>query len=155
MQSSAWVELLNMIPAELQGQLLLMTSAGNEINIQAVIRAEKEYGIFRGRYSGSTEGGSVLIIPYAQIVCLGFRDSIKESQAMAMFGGSGVPGQTTVPEEKPALSPAVPSVLPPKGGEPKTPPSGVRPAASAKTALLERLRRSRLGGGDTPGLPQK
>jgi hypothetical protein len=156
MQSSAWIQLLRQIPAENHDKIVLMTSNGTDINLQAVLRLEKDYVALRGRLAASTEAGRVFFVPYDQLCLIGFREGVPEAKIMQMFG-SAVPGAAAAvaPEALPA---AGEGPLPEGDGNGSSPApvsesakSSRTSLAPAKAALLERLRRAR--GPDSPKPP--
>jgi hypothetical protein len=67
MQSSAWVELLRLVPEKQHQNLVVMTAIGNEIAIQDIVRLEAEYLVIRGRLGGTSELGRAFFAPYDRI----------------------------------------------------------------------------------------
>jgi hypothetical protein len=156
MQSASWVALVQRIPAAQHDNLILLTSNGLEIAIQAIIRAEEDYLVLRGRMAG-TDNGRILFLPYDHITYLGFQRNIKEGDVRAMFGqpkpepapapkdAAPEPAPSPpdgAPEPAPAAS-APPPESPPPAAEAPAPPvrkSGPRIPLPGKNAMLERLR---------------
>jgi len=146
MQGAAWVGILRSIPTEQHEKLVLITGDGTEINLQGVLREERDYLLIRGRLAASTEAGRVFFIPYDQINYLAFREGMKEAEVLAMLGPApagpfvarpapGAPETAQASAEKDTDSEA--------GGATGLATSLNRGPQNAKAALLERLRRSR------------
>ena len=147
MQNSAWITLLKRIPPEYHGRLMMVTTSGNEINLQTVYRMEEDFLVIRGRLAGTTEAGNLLFVPYDQINNVGFREEIKEAQINAMFADSGSPA-AVVPQpapEPPKPHPAEPVPVTPSAPPPTVSATPTPTTSPGKAALLERLRRSRGG----------
>lgn len=147
MHGSAWVELLRRIPADHHDKIVLNTGAGTEVNLQTVLRTEGHYLVIRGRLAASTDAGRVFFVPYEQIRLLGFREAISEAKVAEWFGGpapapaSSEAGHTMLSTQLPAVP-----LAPGSNGSASAPQPASSPALSpAKAALLERLRRARLG----------
>lgn len=175
MQNSAWIALLRLIPPAQQDNVVLTTSNNTDIAVQAVLRAETDYLVIRGRQTGTTEGGGFFFLPYDQIVYLGFQRPWKEAEIRAMFGEIVAPAKTEADQSAPlaesaaandepaaATSPA--ELAPPPTPEVKKPGGDSSPAArpdkrsgpsaqpssTNKAALLEKLRSRRSEGGSPP-----
>ena len=104
---------------------------GEEILMQSVLRLESDFMLLRGRMSGSTDAGRVLVIPYDQIVNLAFTKRMLVPEVQAVFGktlespdSQGSPKAAS--EEKPPAAEPAASV----GQE------LARPAATASTHAL-------------------
>jgi hypothetical protein len=161
MQSSAWNELLRRIPASQYNNLMLTTASGIEIALQAVVRAEKEFLVVRGRQTGTTEGGGFFFIPFDQVLFLGFQRLVQETEVRSWFGDTmdvqrveenqPTSAQETVPVAADTPNPSQAERAAPPTGEiprPSTTPAPEsaksRPmGATNKAALLERLRSRR------------
>jgi len=151
MQGAAWIRILRSIPTEQHEKLVLTTANGTEINLQGVLREEKDYLLIRGRLAASTEAGRVFFIPYDQLNYLAFREGMKEAEILALLGPANAPADDA--KATVAASDTV-SGTPEKDtdSEPGDAPADRSPVAvmapvsqppqSAKAALLERLRRS-------------
>jgi hypothetical protein len=163
MQGPSWVSILRSIPADQHVKLALVTASGTEINLQAVLRVEKDYLMIQGRLAASTESGRVFFLPYDQINYLGFREGMTEADILAMFGEAPAPS---------AAAPAVASVdrapvetvqdkgtktegagSPTPGGQPLASAQAGHLPQSAKAALLERLRKARSAHGAVRAAP--
>lgn len=86
MQGPSWIDLLSRIPAKLHDSLAVTLVTGAEILMQSILRLESDYAIIRGRMSGSTDAGKVLILPYDQLVNLFFTKRMLEAEVEAVFG---------------------------------------------------------------------
>jgi hypothetical protein len=86
MQGPSWITLLGKIPLTLQDTVALTLVTGAEILMQSILRLESDYTIIRGRMSGSTDAGRVIILPYDQIVNMAFTKRMLEPEVVAIFG---------------------------------------------------------------------
>jgi hypothetical protein len=153
MRSSIWIDLVRRVPLDQHNSLLLVTTIGQEFNLQAIVRTEEEYLIIRGRMAGTTDSGRVFFIPYDQINYMGFQNEVKEAQIRALYGepepaaqqpeaGASLQGEAaTPPDPVPPAKPETAPVSPRKS-------SGRLPIPS-KRALLERLRLRNRDSGNT------
>jgi hypothetical protein len=159
MQGPSWITLFERIPVTLHDSLALTLATGSEILMQSVLRLESDFVLLRGRMSGSTDAGRVLIVPYDQIVNLAFTKRMLEADVQAVFGqtlespaslgqagaaAGGVADAATAPgqelarpaETQPAAASAKPQAAPvPAGAAAKVPTS-----PPSKSILLARLR---------------
>jgi hypothetical protein len=160
MLGPSWIKLFERIPVTWHDSLALTLATGTEILLQSVLRLEVDYAIMRGRMSGSTDAGRVLIIPYDQIVNLAFTKRVLEPQAREIFGDllasptgpeTGAPGQETTAAQTPGAPDAVPveaakapsSSMPTQSSPANPLPGGASAAKNAppsKSILLARLR---------------
>jgi hypothetical protein len=160
MLAASWISILRTIPADHHPKLVLATASGTEINLQAVLRIEKDYLMIQGRLAASTEAGRVFFLPFDQINFLGFREGMKEADITAMFGEAPAQAPTDAPEPLPIEHAPLDTVVDTgtKTDGPGSPTAGAqaltsRDAAgghlpqSAKAALLERLRKARSANG--------
>ena len=147
MQGADWIEVLRRIPANLHDQLALGLVTGAEIVMQQLIRMDNEFLIIRGRMSGSTAEGRVMLVPYSHLTLVAFNKYLNEGDVQDLFGGSA-PAQIVAPAPvngvlaslapaatlAPQLPPAQATLPPPE------PANGTRPKAPSKSILLARLR---------------
>jgi hypothetical protein len=159
MQGPSWIALFERIPAKLHDSLALTLATGNEILMQSVLRLESDFAIMRGRMSGSTDAGRVLIVPYDQILNLAFTKRMLEPEVRAIFGDiltapTAAADAGAAVEEAAAETPApdaasvdVNKAQGPLAAVPAQPTPGSCPSASAakhappsKSILLARLR---------------
>ncbi len=142
MQSSVWALLLRQVPPEQHHKLMLVTSGGTEIAIQAILRVDHQFLAIKGRLAGSQDAGRVFFIPYNQIDYLGFQQAVKDTEFHEMFDG------LTFPAPEAAAAPAppeparpVPTLAPEPTPTPVPAANGVsRPPTPIKSAVLERFR---------------
>src|SRR5438552_16479912 len=80
MRSNFWVSVLQLLPEQYHGKLLWVCSSGHEINLTSIFRMEEDYMIIRGRLAGSTDAGTFVFLPFDQLVYIGFREEIKETE---------------------------------------------------------------------------
>jgi hypothetical protein len=153
MQSLGWINLLRLMPSELQETLLITTANGLELNIQSIIRMEMEYLVFKGRQAASTEAGRIYFVPYDQITFVNFTRTMKDSEVNALYGATPQQGFTAIPQPRPPvdemepMADDEPAPLAPAGAaEP------MRAPLAAKSAMIDRLRsRSHPGTSQRPG----
>jgi hypothetical protein len=151
MQGSAWVELIKRIPPAHHDNLVAVTSTGAEIMVQRIMRLEDDFVILRGRPTGSTEQGRVLLLPWDQLNHLAFHKALPETEIQKIFGngdaGEEAPQAVAVmaPEQPAASAGNVPmQEAESEGAKPApaqtAPPAANKPAPLSKSILLARLR---------------
>ena len=149
MHDSAWMKLLRHIPAGEQSKLMLVTTSGTEITIQSFLRIDPECLALRGRLAGSTDGGRVFFVPYANIDYFGFQQPVKEAEFHELFGNLETLAAETLPEPTPAApvsSPELPSAVPATPSEAVAPskiaanPTPPRGPTVIKSTVLEKFR---------------
>jgi hypothetical protein len=86
MQSDNWIALLQKVPPAYHDSLMVVTSVGLEVSIQAIMRVEEQYLVVRGRVAGTTDTGRTFFIPFDQINFLCVQKPLKEAEIGAMFG---------------------------------------------------------------------
>lgn len=138
MQGSLWVKLLRRIPAELHNSLALGLVTGDEVVVQQLIRLDSDFIIVRGRMSGSTAEGRVMLVPYAQMTMVAVNKQLPEAEVQGMFG-QAAPSATAPPPSPPVANPPV------DNQSPNPPRVEIASAASqlkapSKSVLLARLR---------------
>src|SRR5579875_3630728 len=139
MHDAAWVKLLRHIPAHEHSNLMLVTTAGTEIAIQALLRIDPECLALRGRLAGSTDAGRVFFVPYSRIDYFGFQRPLKESEFHALFSNLEQLSTTQTCAE-PAPLPSASSPLP-------------RSSLSIKSIVLEKFRARAAGNSNTQTRP--
>ena len=159
MQSQAWIDLLKRIPLEHHNSLMLMTTIGMELTLQAILHVDADYVVVRARPAGTTDTGRAFFVPYDQINYLGYQREVKEAEIRTLYGQpTPIPAQVQPPPEAaPApLAEIVPPPMPAAAVEPAHPrapaPSRARIPIPGKEAILERLRR-RAAVGSGPSTP--
>src|SRR6266581_5141072 len=147
MQSADWSRLLQRIPASYHDSLMLVTTIGMEITLQAIERVEDAYLVVRGRMGGSTDTGRIFFVPFDQINYLGYMRLARQQDISALLG-EGPPPPPELKIEAAALEETAPEVAEPTPAPEQTLPAAVLPG---KAALLERLRsRARKAAGQPP-----
>ena len=142
MQGSLWVKLLRRIPAELHNALALGLVTGDEVVVQQLIRMDNDFVIVRGRMSGSTAEGRIMLVPYAQMTLVAVNKQIPEAEVQAIFGQETAGAAPSIAS---AAGNAETGQMPlPAPRRPDTAPSVVGAAsqikAPSKSVLLARLR---------------
>jgi hypothetical protein len=141
MRSASWAALLRHIPPEQHHQLMLVTKAGQEININNVLRIDEEFLAFRGRLAASQESGRLFFVPYSNIDYFGYQKPIKDSDFQETFGN--------FESVAPAAEPTAPATAAPVASA-----IGTRGGPAIKSAALERFRsRSSTVIGSAVGTP--
>lgn len=142
MQGSDWINLLRRIPANLHNELALGLVTGGEVVVQQLIRMENDFVIVRGRMSGSTAEGRVMIVPYSHMTLLALNKPMPETEVQAIFGAA--PSEAPVVEASAgATTPSQPAARdkPADGILPKpAAPGQPKPTPPSKSVLLARLR---------------
>ena len=100
MQSSAWIELLRLVPEKQHQNLLVLTAIGNEIAVQDIVRMEPDYLVVRGRLAGTSDLGRAFFIPFDRIVYIGYQKVVPQAELYGLYGA-------TPPERKPEARPTV------------------------------------------------
>lgn len=149
MQTAVWMQLIRRIPENQHNILVLVTTTGLEIMVQAILRLEMEFVVLRGRMAGSTEAGRIYFMPYDQISNLAINQLLKEPEVHAIFGG---PPLEKIGAGRAATAPAIgeqlleqpqPEPEPVATIQPVSPPPPPKPAPApppSKSVLLERVR---------------
>src|SRR5262245_8464673 len=68
MTNQEWIEMLRVIPADDQNQLVLVLQNGCEVSIDTLYRFEPNFLVTRGRVGGTTDEGRGFFIPYDQML---------------------------------------------------------------------------------------
>jgi hypothetical protein len=150
MQASAWIQLIERIPAAYHESLVAVTSTGAEIMVQRIMRLEEQFVILRGRPAGSTDQPRILLLPWDQLNHLAFHKALPEPEIQKIFGGGDAAVAPAPVTEAPANQPAAeqPVSAPsdavttevPKGPPPPAVPPTPAPEKLSKSVLLARLR---------------
>ncbi len=159
MQSADWKALLGRIPTEHHENLMVMTKAGSEFNLQNVVRVEEGFMLVRGRIAGSNDAGRIFLLSFAQIDHMGFQRPLTDDILNAIFA----PAATAAPLPTAELPAPADELLPPAVAETTTAPvspapsasprEGLRKALPSKSQIIERLRvrtAARDGNGSPP-----
>jgi hypothetical protein len=146
MQAAAWIALFQRIPANHHDNLVVLTTTGAEVVLQAIVYLEPDYMVVRGRTAGSTDTGKVFVLPYEQIDYLGFSRRVSEPDLKAIFGGGtpalAVAAAAAAPaaQESAGESPPAAEASPPAEPPPPAEEAPKRPPQISKSILLARLR---------------
>jgi hypothetical protein len=134
-----WIATFRRIPAELHDTLALGITTGAELIIQKILKIDAEYMVARGRVSGTTDPGRVLLIPYAQLTYVALGRVLVDGDVHAMFGQDEGAPAAALPS---ASEPAAPAAA--EAATVNDAPAGVNPPkkkdAPSKTILLAKLR---------------
>ena len=140
MESGEWKALINLVPEDYRNSLVVMTTAGTEINIQSVLRLEKEFMVLRGRLAGTTDNGRIFFLPFDHLDYLGFQRVLTEGEIMALLDGQPMPGAQAAEGVPAVASSSQPEAAEPPAPEPAPPPTPPPAAAPAREGgLLARL----------------
>jgi len=126
MHSTPWISLLKKIPAEHHNQLMLVTSSGTEIALQAIQVLDGECLVFKGRLSGCQDAGRLFYVPFDRIDYIGFNRVVSEDEFKAWY--SDLPAASTNGTDTPA------------NGTPLSTGPASRTPLPNRAALLERIR---------------
>jgi hypothetical protein len=146
MQPADWKALLRRIPTEHHENLMVMTKAGSEFNLQNVVRVEEGFMLVRGRIAGSNDAGRIFLLSFAQIDHMGFQRPVGDDILNAIFAPAEIPAALPSPElPAPADELPPPAVAETTPAPPAPPPStfpreGLRKTLPSKSQIIERLR---------------
>jgi hypothetical protein len=85
MSGQEWIELLNLIPEDQHCQLNVMCRSGVELSIDALMRTERSFLVYRGRMVGTTDEGRVFFTPYSEITSIYLNRYVKEGEVNCLF----------------------------------------------------------------------
>jgi hypothetical protein len=147
MQGSAWIGVLRRVPAHLHDALAFGLVTGAEVVVQQLIKFESEVVIVRGRMTGSTAEGRVLVVPYSHLVLVAFNRHLSETEAKQIFGKGAaallpMPDSAPAPaaaEAAPAAPPQAQEAAPAAAVSPSPAPPARAPAAKASEAGAAKL----------------
>jgi hypothetical protein len=131
----------------------MVSSSGNEVTIQSIIRIEEEYMVVNGRLAGTTDDPRVMMIPLDNIDYLGFREPMKTQEIEAIFGrGLGLDGQGAPASRSaaPTLAAAAAQAEPEAAAEAE---EGEEPVKKQKPAALSALLRPAAAPEPAPAPP--
>jgi hypothetical protein len=151
MHSATWAALLRHIPKDIHDKLMMVTTGGSEIAIQAILRIDGEFLALKGRLAATQDAGRLFFLPFAQIDYLAFQQAVKDSEYEEWFGGLVIPAAADGQAEQGA-EPTLAEVAAPQRGATSTGDStaSASPAEAAsgsktvnpvvKSVVLERFR---------------
>ncbi|MCC6419217.1 MAG: hypothetical protein IT429_13360 [Gemmataceae bacterium] len=153
MQGAGWIPLLRKLPPALHEGLVLITTNSSEIIVQTIVRAERDYLVVRGRTSGSTDAGRVIIVPFDQINYASLTRRVLEAELQAILNTPGGPAPASASAEPvqvaaPAADDFEPFIPPP-------PPHQASPADQAPAEAVPEVSGSPTRGQPRPVAPSK
>jgi hypothetical protein len=147
MQGKDWGNLLRRIPANFHDDLILATTTGAEIVLQSILRIEPDFIILRGRPSGSSDAGKIIIVPFQQVSYVSFKRALTEPEVAAIFGEfdrnfAALPESLARSNGKPADDQRgrQPAEVQPAANMPADDPNGKNGSKASKSILLARIR---------------
>jgi hypothetical protein len=140
------IDMLARIPEVDLPKVVLILSVGVSVNIDAVLRKEKEYLVVRGREAGSNDEGRGFFIPYEQIALLKIERGMRLNDFRAMYGEALIKGTSLDEQAEDAATEANQTPSPAK----LTPAAAMGPNDVAKNNLLERIRAARTSASARP-----
>lgn len=152
MQNRVWIDLIRRVPAELHNQLILVTDSRAEIAVETLFRLEDDFVVFRGRLSGTTDGGMLFLLPYDRITAVIVARELKETDVQKMFQGCAEKEtmhssrQAKETEQDIELTPPKPSPLvdtPAPGNSVIVARTPTDSTIAARNSLLDKLRAAR------------
>lgn len=158
MRKEDCLDLFKRIPEESHAQVNLILQNGLMLTIEAIVRFESAYMVFRGREGGNTDEGRAFFVPYDEICYLKIERAVRIGELKKMYGEEGyvdAEDRLSTPEAATPAQPAAPGAAP-AAAPPPVPSGPSDPASIAKQNLLERIRAARanvagstgkLGGG--------
>jgi hypothetical protein len=141
MNNAAWMELFQLVPANVRYKLMLMTRTGVELAVQELLRLEDGYVLIRGRVAGTSDTGRVFFVPYEQLCYAGFSHQMKQEEVEGIYGdrppAAVLPVAVNVPAE---VAPAEAAGEAPAAEAPVERLKAAPMSAPKKSELLQRLR---------------
>jgi hypothetical protein len=141
MSGPEWIELLNLIPEDQQNQLNVMCRSGVELSIDAIMRTEKSFLVYRGRVVGTTDDGRVFFTPYSEITSIYLNRYVKENEVNDLFDFDETAQQQSSnsgdlqSEEERAIVATPPAAVPPPPASPLVFP----PVSNTSTGRIPRV----------------
>lgn len=141
MSGQEWIELLNLIPEDQHSALNVMCRSGVELSIDAIMRAERSFLVYRGRMVGTTDEGRIFFTPYSEITSLYLNRYCKENEVNDMFDFDGV-GLANAAESNQASEDGSGIMATPQAVIPPPPPAPAPfplPASVKSSGLIPRI----------------
>ncbi len=167
MQKEDWIELFKLIPEHYHSKLVLNLTSGADVCVDTLLRFEREFLVFRGRFGGSTDEGRGFFVPYQNIVCCRIETTVRGSEMLEMFGvtpseqqrkamdGGMLEESTSISSSTTLAMPAeaLGGTMPPAPG-PSNAPATLVDGATAKHNLLEKIRQAKLAASANTAKPK-
>ena len=137
MQNEEWIEMIRLIPAAQQNQLVVVLQNGTELSVDLIFRCEPNFMVIRGRVAGTTDEGRAFFVPYHQMLYLRIERKMKLEEIAAIFGEklSATVSVLDAPDPRESTtSPVSTDIVVEQPAD---------PAITARNALLERIRAAR------------
>jgi hypothetical protein len=139
------LDIINRMPEHDITKMVFVLSVGTSINVESVLRKEKDYIVVRGREAGSNDEGRGFFVPFEQIAMIKIERAMRLNDFRSMYGEALVAGTSLDELAEQAEAKAVANA---KAGIDKTPaPISASPSDIAKQNLLERIRAARTSAG--------
>lgn len=125
------LDILDKVPAEDMGKVVLCLRSGAAITIDTIARKETDYLVLRGRENGTTDEGRAFFVPYEDVLFVKLDRPTRVDELKRMYGEkvAVAAGPTDERADGTATTPA--------------PSAPMDPAAIAKQNLLDRIRAAR------------
>jgi hypothetical protein len=139
MQGTFWINLFSRIPANLHDSIALILVTGSELVVQKFVKLDNEFVVLRGRMSGTTDGGRVVVLPYPQLMAFAFTKRMTDPEVEAIFGEGGAQfaaALAAIPDTDDAAAETA-STVPAADADVNTPAKAAMPS---KSMLLAKLR---------------
>jgi hypothetical protein len=146
--NKAWIAMIRRIPGDMHDTLALGLRTGAEVVLQKLIKLEPDFMVIRGRVSGTSDPGRIILIPYGELSFVSSTRLLKDTQIEAIFGKeSSLPMAASVLpssaadeanatlDELPEVEESLTEDRSETANAPKKKPEGV-----SKTVLLAKLR---------------
>jgi hypothetical protein len=152
MQNTDWIRLFKQIPADFHNQVVVVLNNRTEISIETLFRIEASHLLVRGRLGGTTDGGLLFVVPFAEMAAVYINREVKESEVEQIFGPAKAQSRLISPSRQAVKAVTADSTTAPTSLAPATEPVpaavpgfGRAPEATsvARNNLLERLRAAR------------
>jgi hypothetical protein len=143
MQRDEVINLLGKFPLQDIPRVVVVLKNGTALNIETLFRCEPNFLVFRGRESGTNDGGRGFFVPYSEILFVKLERIVQIKDFQDMFGG----GPEGAAEDNPFADTITPAPKPADPAEQDAPVENLDPASIAKQNLLERIRAARTSAG--------
>ncbi len=135
------LDLIKRVPELDHPKIVFVLTIGVSVNLDMVVRVEKNYVVVRGREAGSNDEGRGFFIPFETIAMIKLEKLVRINEFRAMYNE---PLQESIGlGDDSDAAPAEPSAA----AAPKAPSAPVGPTDVAKQNLLDRIRAARTSAG--------